>query len=31
MFYDRLPEPIDLMLDLENRVLYWTDGGDPPR
>jgi hypothetical protein len=28
---DRLPEPIDLELDLENRVLYWTDRGDPPR
>ena len=31
MFFDRLPEPIDLELDLENRVLYWTDRGDPPR
>ena len=31
MFYDHLPEPIDLELDLENRVLYWTDRGDPPR
>ena len=30
-FFDRLPEPIDLELDLENRVLYWTDRGDPPR
>ncbi len=30
VFYDRLPEPIDLELDLENRVLYWTDRGDPP-
>jgi hypothetical protein len=28
---DRLPEPIDLELDLANRVLYWTDRGDPPR
>jgi hypothetical protein len=26
-----LPEPIDLELDLNNRVLYWTDRGDPPR
>ena len=26
-----LPEPIDLELDLKNRVLYWTDRGDPPR
>ncbi len=25
-----LPEPIDLALDLPNRVLYWTDRGDPP-
>jgi hypothetical protein len=31
MFYDHLPEPIDLELDLKNRVLYWTDRGDPPR
>jgi hypothetical protein len=23
--------PIDLELDLKNRVLYWTDRGDPPR
>lgn len=30
MFGD-LPEPIDLELDHENRVLYWTDRGDPPR
>jgi hypothetical protein len=28
---DQLPEPIDLELDLANRVLYWTDRGDPPR
>src|SRR5271163_4506471 len=31
VFYDRLPEPIDLELDLKNRMLYWTDRGDPPR
>jgi hypothetical protein len=31
IFYDRLPEPIDVELDHENRVLYWTDRGDPPR
>jgi hypothetical protein len=31
IFYDHLPEPIDLELDQENRVLYWTDRGDPPR
>jgi DNA-binding beta-propeller fold protein YncE len=30
VFFDRLPEPIDLELDRENRVLYWTDRGDPP-
>jgi DNA-binding beta-propeller fold protein YncE len=30
-FFNRLPEPIDLELDLKNRVLYWTDRGDPPR
>src|SRR6201993_721587 len=27
VFFDRLPEPINLELDLENRVLYWTDRG----
>jgi len=26
-----LPEPIDLEIDVENRILYWTDRGDPPR
>jgi DNA-binding beta-propeller fold protein YncE len=31
IFFDRLPEPIDLELDHNNRVLYWTDRGDPPR
>ncbi len=30
MFAD-LPEPIDLDLDHVNRILYWTDRGDPPR
>jgi hypothetical protein len=30
-FLEGLPEPIDLELDLANRVLYWTDGGHPPR
>ena len=30
VLFDKLPEPIDLELDLENRVLYWTDRGDPP-
>jgi len=31
VIYDNLPEPIDLDLDLGNRVIYWTDRGDPPR
>ena len=31
VLYDGLPDPIDLELDLENRVMYWTDRGDPPR
>ena len=31
LLYENLPEPIDLELDLRNRMLYWTDRGDPPR
>ena len=31
VLYEGLPEPIDLDLDLDNRVMYWTDRGDPPR
>jgi len=31
LLYDSLPEPIDLDLDLTNRMMYWTDRGDPPR
>jgi DNA-binding beta-propeller fold protein YncE len=31
VLYEGLPEPIDLDLDLNNRVVYWTDRGDPPR
>ena len=31
VLFERLPEPIDLELDREHRVLYWTDRGDPPR
>jgi DNA-binding beta-propeller fold protein YncE len=31
LLFDGLPEPIDLDLDLTNRVMYWTDRGDPPR
>ena len=30
VLFRHLPEPIDLEFDLENRVLYWTDRGDPP-
>jgi hypothetical protein len=31
VLFDGLPEPIDLDLDPINRMLYWTDRGDPPR
>jgi DNA-binding beta-propeller fold protein YncE len=31
VIFDQLPEPIDLELDITNRLLYWTDRGDPPR
>ena len=31
LLFDGLPEPIDLDLDLANRMIYWTDRGDPPR
>jgi DNA-binding beta-propeller fold protein YncE len=31
LLFDGLPEPIDLDLDLPNRMMYWTDRGDPPR
>jgi hypothetical protein len=31
LLYEKLPEPIDLELDLTNRMIYWTDRGDPPR
>ena len=31
VLFDGLPEPIDLDLDLGNRMMYWTDRGDPPR
>jgi hypothetical protein len=31
VLFDHLPEPVDLELDRVNRVLYWTDRGDPPR
>jgi DNA-binding beta-propeller fold protein YncE len=31
VLFDNLPEPIDLDLDIANRMIYWTDRGDPPR
>jgi hypothetical protein len=31
VLFDGLPEPIDLDLDLNNRMMYWTDRGDPPK
>ncbi|MFJ3307462.1 3-hydroxyacyl-CoA dehydrogenase [Streptomyces sp. NPDC086549] len=31
VLFDGLPEPIDLELDLTERMLYWTDRGDPPQ
>ena len=31
LLFENLPEPIDLDLDLPNRLMYWTDRGDPPR
>jgi len=31
VLFDGLPEPIDLEVDLKNRLLYWTDRGDAPR
>jgi hypothetical protein len=31
LLFDGLPEPIDLELDLKNRLLYWTDRGDAPK
>jgi hypothetical protein len=29
--FGSLPEPIDLDLDLANRMIYWSDRGNPPR
>jgi DNA-binding beta-propeller fold protein YncE len=31
VFFNSLPEPIDLEIDFEHRILYWTDRGNPPR
>ncbi|RDW60720.1 hypothetical protein BP6252_12103 [Coleophoma cylindrospora] len=30
VLFDKLPEPIDLHINTETKVLYWTDRGDPP-
>jgi DNA-binding beta-propeller fold protein YncE len=30
LWCDGLPEPIDLEFDPVNRLMYWTDRGDPP-
>ena len=30
LLFDGLPEPIDLEIDDEHRMLYWTDRGDAP-
>src|SRR6266436_2767271 len=30
LLFDGLPEPIDLDLDLANRIMYWSVSGDPP-
>lgn len=31
VLFDNLPEPIDLDLDLDQRMIYWTDRGNAPR
>jgi hypothetical protein len=31
LLFSGLPEPIDLELDAERGLLYWTDRGDPPK
>ena len=31
VLFENLPEPIDLDLDLSQRLIYWTDRGNPPR
>ncbi|PWN91038.1 3-hydroxyacyl-CoA dehydrogenase [Acaromyces ingoldii] len=28
--FDHMPEPIDLEIDSEEQLLFWTDRGDPP-
>ncbi|KAF5679145.1 alcohol dehydrogenase [Fusarium heterosporum] len=29
--FENLPEPIDLEIEEESQMLYWTDRGDPPK
>ena len=31
VLFDGLPEPIDIDIDPGQRMMYWTDRGDPPR
>jgi 3-hydroxyacyl-CoA dehydrogenase len=31
VLFDNLPEPVDLDLDLSQRMIYWTDRGNAPR
>jgi sugar lactone lactonase YvrE len=31
LLFDKLPEPIDLDLDLKKRTIYWTDRGNAPK
>jgi len=31
LLFKALPEPIDLEIDYEHRLLYWTDRGDAPK
>jgi hypothetical protein len=31
VLFDKLPEPIDLDVDLKARLVYWTDRGNPPK
>lgn len=31
LLFDALPEPIDLALDADEQLLYWTDRGDVPK
>src|SRR5262245_7706771 len=31
VLFKGLPEPIDLELDLNQQMIYWTDRGNPPR